>query len=129
MPISLPRLVIGAAAALAIGDAALAQTPGTSASSATHSAKASSTSSAAGVARSARKAASTDMNTAGSSGGVAPTGPDTNVGVSSEPSDLSGSTGASVNFPAATAPPGVAPPGGVPDTGGGEAPNVDGGPH
>ena len=75
------------------------------------------------------KAAGTGMNTAGTNGAVAPTGPDTNVGTSGETSDLSGSTGASVTFPAATPPPGIAPPGGIPDTGGGEGPNVDGGPH
>ncbi len=129
MSMPIIRSLLGLAAAASLAAAAHSQTSNAPAVSAAKRPDGTVGRSAGARAKTDRKAASTDMNTAGISGGVTPTGPDTNVGTSGETSDLSGSTGASVAFPAATPPPGIAPPGGAPDTGGGEAPNVDGGPH
>ena len=99
--------------ALACGDLAAAQTPPASVA----------TSPGKPPHKAHRRADSTAMQTSA----VTPTGPDTTTAGAGATSDLSGSTGATVDTPAAIAPPSPAPPGGAPS--GGVAPNEDGGPH
>ncbi len=74
-----------------------------------------------------RRADSTSMATSGSASGVAPTGPDTTTASAGATSDLSGSTGATVDAPAPIAPPSPAPPGGA--ASGGSDANQDTAPH
>ena len=132
MPKSLPTLALAAAAAATLIGGAWAQSGDTSGAMSAQmqsQTSADTTGKAKPARRSAKKPPSTDMNTTGSGASATPTGPFTSTDSSNGASDISGATGASITQPAAPAPPGVAPPGGAPDTGGGEAPNVDGGPH
>ena len=134
MPKTFPTFALAAIMAAASAGAALAQAGDTSgAMSAEMQSQTSTPAASVGkvkpVRRIGKKPPSTDMNTTGSGPSSEPTGPYTTTDGSSGSSDISGSTGATITQPAAPAPPGVAPPGGAPDTGGGEAPNVDGGPH
>ena len=134
MPNTLATLALTAVAAAALIGPAQAQSGDTSGAMSAEmqsktSARAASVRKVTPVRRSAKQPPSTDMNTNGTGPSAAPTGPYTTTDGSSGSSDITGATGATITQPAAPAPPGVAPPGGAPDTGGGEAPNVDGGPH
>ena len=134
MPKTLPTLALSVTAVALIVASAHAQSGDTSgAMSAEMQSQTSTPAASVGkvkpVRRSAKKPPSTDMNTTGTGPSAAPTGPYTTTDGSGGTSDISGSTGATITQPSAPALPGVAPPGGAPDTGGGEAPNLDGGPH